>query len=146
MVVEKPSGPHHCATCRGLVQASNTSSRGASNARVTRISRSAASEAALVPALLPAISFLLFLPLLYLHFAQIVIQSVETLGPEPSIMRDPVSNVPQRTRREPTGPPLRVAPSRDQSRSFQHLQVFGDGRQAHLEGFGQLRHRDLARR
>ena len=38
----KPFGPHHCATCFGSVQASNTRSRGASKVRVSTKSRSVA--------------------------------------------------------------------------------------------------------
>src|SRR6266852_9842886 len=50
VVVVKPFGPHHCPMCSGSVHAFHTSSRGASNTRVPRISRSPTSAAFLLSA------------------------------------------------------------------------------------------------
>jgi hypothetical protein len=61
MVFVKPSGPHHCAACSGLVHASKTSPRGASKSRVVTISRSEVVAASL---LFAAILVFLFSPVL----------------------------------------------------------------------------------
>src|SRR5579864_829667 len=85
VVTVKPRGaPCQCSRCSAFVQASKTSSRGASKTRVMARSRSAAFESLLIFALLAAIFLLLFL-----YFAQIVIQTIEAFRPEPPIMLDP---------------------------------------------------------
>ena len=42
------------------------------------------------------------------------------------------------------GSPLGLAPACDQPRPFEHAEVFGDGRHAHLEWLGELGDRALA--
>src|SRR5260370_22262715 len=142
VVVVKPRGaPCQCCRCSAFVHASKTSSRGASKRRV--ITSSCALEDSLILALLAAM-FLLF-PYFFLHFAQIIVQTIETPGPEPPIVLHPIGNVPQRARREPAGPPLGIASPRNQSGSLQHLQVLGDSGQAHLERLSELCYRNLSR-
>src|SRR6266513_556126 len=126
--LENSWGPHHCATCSRSVQALNTSSRGASNTRVSTNSCSLFAMMFPVAILFP----------LFLNISQIVIQPFKALRPEPPVLRSPVGNVLERTCLEPAGPPLRFVSPRDQSRALQHLKVLGDGRHAHLEWLGQL--------
>src|SRR6266851_7585963 len=90
-----PCGPHHCATHFGSVQALNTSSRGASNTRVS--TNSCSSFAMRFPV---AILFLLFL-----HVAQIVIQSIEALRPKFLVVRHPIGHVFERRGRDAARPP-----------------------------------------
>src|SRR5690242_15476788 len=128
IVLVKPRGPHQRARCSGSVQALNTRLRGASKRRVRTSTRSADSAALL----LAAMSLLLLL-----QFAQIIVQPIETLLPETPILLQPVGGVLKRTGLEPAGPPLCLATARDQAGAFQHLEVLGDGGQAHREGRGQ---------
>src|SRR5882672_12344969 len=76
----KPFGPHHCITYFGSVHAFQTSSRGASKILVTTI-RSISLTVFFV------ISDLRFFHLIYNY-----IQFVETLFPEPAIIRRPVAD------------------------------------------------------
>ena len=78
--------------------------------------------------------------LLAFQFAKIVAETIEALLPETAIALRPIGDVLERTCREAAGPPLRLMPARDEVCAFEHLQVFGDSRQAHVERFGQLRH------
>src|SRR5439155_7515277 len=105
----------------------NTTSRGASNRRVTVSSRCRAAAAALSLAPIP----------LFFRFelAQIVVQPVEPLVPEPAVVLDPLGGVLQRRRLQPARPPLRFAAARDQAGALQHLQMLRDGGKAHREGF-----------
>src|SRR5258708_11629146 len=113
----KPCGPHHSATHFGSVQALNTSSRGASNTRVKI--NSCCSLAMMFPV---DIFFLLFL-----HFAQIVIQPIEAGRPELPVVRHPIGDVLQRRGCDAAWPPLRLAPAGYQASVFQHLEVAGNG-------------------
>src|SRR5258708_11899619 len=130
----KPCGPHRCATRFGSVHALNTSSRGASNTRIT--TNSCSSFAMMFPV---AMLFLLFL-----YITQIVIQTVKALRPEPPVVCHPVGDVLEGTGSDPAGTPLRLAPACNQTSVFQHLEVPGDGRHAHPKGRSQLRDRGLA--
>src|SRR6266851_9000109 len=94
-----PRGPHHCATCFGSVHTLNTSSRGASNTRV-----SANSFSLLVLMLPVAMVFLLLL-----NVPQIVIQTAQTLRPKLLVMRQPIGNVLERRSSDPAGAPLGLA-------------------------------------
>src|SRR5260370_32997261 len=135
VVVVKPRGaPCQCCRCSAFVHASKTSSRGASKRRV--ITSSCALEDSLVLALLAAM-FLLF-PYFFLHFAQIIVQTIETPGPEPPIVLHPIGNVPQRARREAPGPPLATSSPRNQSRAPPHRQRRGDTGQADLDSPSEL--------
>src|SRR5207247_9255268 len=101
--------------------------------RLFRSVRSSTCSAGSGAALLLAPTFLL----LPLELAQIVVQAAEALFPETVIVLQPVCGALERTRLEPAGPPLRLAPARDQTGALQHFQVLGDGGEAHLEGPGQ---------
>src|SRR5262245_18328277 len=103
VVVRKPFGPHHCSRCRRSVQASNNSSRGASNTRAITISRPELVTTS-VAALLAAISLLLAL-----QPFQVAVQPVEVGLPEAAIALHPVGDLPERGGLEPAGPPLRLA-------------------------------------
>jgi hypothetical protein len=102
-VVVKPFGPHPCTRCFGLVHASKTSSRGASNTRVVRIVR-----ACPVPRLFLASMLLL----LGLKFREIIVQLVEAGVPEAAILFKPVVDVLEGGRLDPAWPPLRLAAAR----------------------------------
>src|SRR5438128_1291895 len=131
VVVEKPSGPHHCARCSGLVHAVHTSSRGASSTRVAMIDRGSCSRSTLFLALT--------LLLLGLQYLQIILQPIEAFLPQPAVALEPVVDVLEGVRLDAAGPPLRLAASRDEAGTLQHLEVLGTGWEAHLEGLGQTR-------
>ena len=77
VVVVNPSGPHHRDRCRTSVNASNSSSRGASMSREMTISRSAVADCAGAP-LVPSRSSALLLPCL-LEVLHVCVQPVESL-------------------------------------------------------------------
>src|SRR5436190_21131700 len=132
----KPRGPHQRTRRSGSVHALKTRWGGASKMRVMTSTRCSAASAA---ALLPAAMFLL----LPLQLTQIIVQAIEALLPETAIVLQPLGGILERTRLKPAGPPLRLATARDQPGALQHLEVLGDGGQAHLKGRGQLRDRGL---
>src|SRR6266545_2985239 len=122
--------------CSGLLIASNTRWRGASNRRVIRISRSdgvVTVKVSLFAALLTAMFLLLRFELL-----PIGIEPIATLFPDRAIAVGPVGHLPERARLGPAGPRLRRPSSRDQSRSFEHAQVLRDGGETHVERLGQF--------
>src|SRR5262245_26220309 len=127
VVVVKPLGAHHCATCFGSVQACHTSARGASVARVATLARRSRAWSMLFSAatLLP----------LGLQLTQVIVEAVEPFLPEPSIGAEPVVDGLESSRLDAARPPLRLAAARDQTRPLQHLEVLGNGGKAHLEGF-----------
>src|SRR4051812_33545246 len=84
VVVVNPRGPHQWATCVGSVHTANRSSRGALNTREVTISRSDAGSGLLGTVLL-----------LLLKFAEVFVQPVETLFPEPLKPLDPVMHRPE---------------------------------------------------
>src|SRR6266849_5746342 len=129
-----PCGPHHRATRFGSVQALNTSSRGTSKTLVS--TNSCSSFAMMFPV---AMLFLLFL-----YVAQIVIQTIQALRPEPLVVRHPIGDILERRGRDPARPPLRLAATCNQTGVFQHLEVPGDGGHAHGKGRRQLCDRGLA--
>src|SRR6266436_1592933 len=129
-----PCGPHHCATCFGSVQTLNTSSRCASNTRVSTSSWS--SFAMTFPV---AMLFLLFV-----YVSQILFQTVKALGPEPLVMPHPIGDVFKRRGGDPARPPLRLASSRNQTGMLQHLEMPGDSGHAHRKRCSQLRDRGPA--
>src|SRR5580658_9848554 len=102
MVVEKPFGPHHCATCLGSVHTAKTSSRGASKTRLKTSSRSSVFVAALVLALLAGMFLLLFL-----EFLEIVVQAIEAFVEEPAVVGHPIGDVFEWAGLETAGAPLR---------------------------------------
>jgi hypothetical protein len=72
--------------------------------------------------------------LLGFKLREIGVHLVETFGPEAAIARQPVVDGLERPGLQPTGPPLRLAPARDEARglkpafipSFDHLVGAGE--------------------
>src|SRR5580704_14700107 len=139
IVVLKPFGPHHCATCFGSVHTANTSSRGASKTRLKTSSRSAVFASALVFAF-PAAMFLL----LFFKFLKIVVQAIEALVKKPVVVRHPVGDTLERSSLEPARPPLCFSRACNQSGALQHFQVLGHGGKTDGKRRGQLGDRDLS--
>src|SRR4051812_46118325 len=126
-----PFGFHQCTTCSGRVHASQTSATGASKTRVTNRFRS---------------FFTADIPLfLSLEIAQVNAQSIEPFVPELAVSLEPIDRILERSRLEPAGAALGVAPTRDESCAFQDLQVLGDGGQADVERLGKLVDRHFSR-
>src|SRR4029078_9307485 len=61
--------------------------------------------------------------LLLLQLAQVVVESLETLLPEPSVVAAPVGDVAEPLRLEGAGTPLRLAALFDEAGPLEHLQV-----------------------
>src|SRR3712207_53607 len=84
-------GPHHWATCLGSIQALNTRSRGASTMRVmcsSRLSGDMVDERS-VP-VFPVSEFAAVIVLLLLwKFAEVLLQAVKALVPEPAVLVSP---------------------------------------------------------
>src|SRR5579859_365098 len=137
MVVVKPLGPHHCATCLGSVNASQTISRGASYTRDVTISRSDATVAGLFLSLIAGMLLLLMNSFCFQR-AQIVVEPVEALLPELAIVLHPLMHFLEGGGLQPARTPLRFASVGDQPGALQHFQVLGDGRHAHVERLGQF--------
>src|SRR5258707_14019239 len=132
----------HCLMSSLSVRAFHTRTTGASKVRSTTSGSSFIAALLVATLLFAAISFLLalnFLRLvLALQFLEIGIQLVEALLPVAPVVLDPSGDVPEWSRLEPAGPPLRLAPSRDQSRAGKNLQAPGDGGKADVEGVCKL--------
>src|SRR5579864_3202200 len=109
--------------------------RGASKIRVM-VSSGAVDSATL---------FFAIVVVLLLQLAQILFQAVEAFVPEAAIVVEPIRGVLERTRGEPAWTPLSLAAARDQPSALEHLEMLGDGGQAHLEGLGELGDRGLTR-
>src|SRR6266446_7046922 len=140
----------HCLMSSLLVSAFQTRETGASKVRSTTSGSSFIAALLVATLLFAAISLLLalnFLRLvLALQFLEVGTQLVETLLPVAPVVLDPFGDVPEWSRLEPAGPPLRLAPSRDQARAGKNLQVPGDGGKADVEGFCKLLDRSLSGR
>src|SRR6266496_2762626 len=126
----------HCLMSSLSVSAFHTSATGASKVRSTTSGSS----------FVTTLSFAAISLLLALNFLKVGTQLVETLLPVAPVVLDPVGDVPERSRLEPAGPPLRLAPSRDQARAGKNLQVPGDGGKADVEGFCKLLDRSFSGR
>src|SRR5437868_1878267 len=129
VVVRKPSGPHHCERCFGSVHTDQTNSRGASTSRVPIITFGSESRSILL------VAATLLLLLLFRGFrfrriglqrAEIVLQAVEPLLPEPAILLEPIVDALQGVELDPARPPLRLTAARDQAGVLQHLKMPGD--------------------
>src|ERR1700736_6472515 len=94
-VIVKPFGPAQHAIRSGSAHALQTRLRGASKVRVMTSARSADSVAALLLAPIFLLLHLQFL-LLHLRLAQIIVQTIEALLPEPPILLDPLGGAPAR--------------------------------------------------
>src|SRR5262245_44789564 len=130
-------GPHsQRLTISGLVNASNTSWRGASKVRATVISRSSGLVSLYFGMTLPLFFLVIVavpVALICLQLLQVGLQAIQPLVPEPAIAFQPVINGPQAVRCDTARAPLRRAAARDQPGPLQHLEVLGDGRQADVE-------------
>src|SRR5690348_13034752 len=83
VVVVKPFGPNQRETCSLFVQASKTSSRGASHTRVSTISRSRAQVSL-------AVFASMVLSLLFgFQLFQVVVEAVQALFPELALFGEP---------------------------------------------------------
>src|SRR5580692_1453035 len=103
VVVVKPFGPHHCARCLGSVNVAKTRSRGASNSRVPIITRGSVLRSMLLPAAMLRTPGLWILALRFLcwnvlglELLQIIVETVEALVVEASIVFEPVVDLLQR--------------------------------------------------
>src|SRR5258708_12498383 len=123
---EHPFGINQGVRCLGLVQGLKTSLGGAS--KMSTIVSSRSPTLVKTSFLLGIFSLLagMFL-LLFFEFFQIIVEAIEALIKEPAIVRHPISDVLERTRLEPAGPPLRFTGARDQAGALEHLQVLGHG-------------------
>src|SRR4051812_41806744 len=93
VVVRKPFGPHHCARCFGSAHTDHTSSRGASISRDPSITFGSDSRSMLflsATRLLQLFGFAVVLRRFGLQSAQIVLEAIEPLFPEPAIFLEPV--------------------------------------------------------
>jgi len=79
-----------------------------------------------------------------LHDLQIVGQAIEASVPEALIAFEPLEDISEGSGLEVAGAPLRLSATRNQARGFQHLQVLGNGRKAHVIRLGQLSHGGVA--
>src|SRR5580658_2376022 len=106
VVVENPTGPHHCARCLGSVHAEKTNWRGASNSRVPMIDRASLSRSRLL------FTLMLYFPGLRiagLQLFQIIVETIETAFEEAAIALEPIIQLFEGARLNPARPPLRFA-------------------------------------
>jgi hypothetical protein len=75
-----------------------------------------------------------------LDVSQVLPELVEALCPDLPVSLDPADGIVQRRCLEPAGPVLSVSAAGDQPGAFEHLQVFRNRLQAHLEWCGQIVH------
>src|SRR3569623_1066645 len=134
-----PFGPHHSSSASRSVQAFHTTSRGALKVRVTVNGFTVTESLAAIFGSLPfwCLGFVRN-GLSRLQAFQIGIKAVEARLPEFPVEIVPVSRLFQRHGLQLAWPPLRLAPARNQPRPFQHLEMFGDGRKAHLARLGEF--------
>src|SRR3954451_16575641 len=119
-----PVGPQNWVRCSGSTRQRKTSSRGASKTRVTCRTCSVMGISVRGG----------------LQGAEVVVELVEALRPQPPVRLDPVHGGVQGGPFEVTGADLRLSAPGDQPRALEHLQVFGDPGQAQVERLGQLVH------
>src|SRR3984957_4425629 len=133
-----PAGSHQQATCSGFVQASKISARGASKLRVSFIvcdRRSMTSPVFRVAVCADGISFLLLL----FHRGKVRVEIVQTALPLLAEGLDPVGNVLHRKRGKSARTSLCIAPTLDEARMLEHLEVLRDGRLTEFKRLHQLR-------
>src|SRR5438552_18856157 len=85
------------------------------------------------------VSLVLISLLLLDQILQNIVQALEALVPEPSVIPHPLGRLFQAADLEAARPPLRVAALPHEARALQHFQMFGDSRKAQVERLGQLR-------
>jgi hypothetical protein len=69
----------------------------------------------------------MFHGLLYFKRGKVVIEPIHTLFPEAAIVLYPARNLPKRRSLQTARTPLRVAASRDETGTFEDLEMFGNG-------------------
>src|SRR5260370_37771887 len=131
-----PAGPQKWVRCSGSIMQRNTSSLGASNARVEMSS--------------PASGVMSFIGLSYpflrrcsLDVAHVLVELVEPLLPDPPVLLDPADGRVQHRTLQVAGPELGATGPGDEPALLEHLQVLGDARKGHVERRGQLVHRGV---
>src|SRR5882672_398208 len=129
----QPWGAYQRFSASGSDHARKTRSRGASKSRMMRTSASVFAAAR-------PIAFLLFL-----EGAEVMVEAVEALIPEPPVMFHPIGHLAEGAGAEAAGAPLGPAEAGDEPCAVQHLQVLRHGREAHLERPGDFEDRGLAR-
>src|SRR5260370_5069827 len=125
-----PLGSHHCATCSAFVQASKTTVRGASNARVMTISRS---DGVVTLAVFSLVFRASTACLLLFPVKQVIVEAGELLFPEAPIPLQPLLQPVAPCGDERARAPLRAAPTRHEPSALQDLEVVGDVRLAEVD-------------
>ena len=77
---------------------------------------------------------------------QIIVESIKPLFPKPAIFLQPAVGFLERPRIDFARPHLCIPAARNQTCTLEHLEMLGDGRQAHFERLGEFQHRGLAER
>src|SRR5688572_19688691 len=99
----QPSGPSsQLGTCSGLVKASHTSRRGASNTRVATISTSDG----VVNVVVPMLFAVTIVPLPFFHGLKVRVQPLVAGVPEAAIVLRPLRDFPERLGLQLARPPL----------------------------------------
>src|SRR6476660_3833626 len=109
-----PAGPQKWVRCSGSTMQRKTSSRGASNSRVKRRTCSGIGVSVRTG----------------LEGAEVVVELVEALGPQPPVGLDPVDRGVEGVPFQVAGPELGLPAAGDQPRALEHLQVLRDAREA----------------
>jgi len=81
-----------------------------------------------------------------LDVAQVSVELVEPLHPDPPVLLDPAHGRIECLPLEVAGTELGTAGPGDEPAAFEHLEVLGDRREGHVEGRGQLVHRGVTSR
>ena len=76
--------------------------------------------------------------------AQVRVKAVQLRFPLRTVLLHPFRGVPDRQGRQPTGAPLRITTTRDESAALEHLEMSGHGRCAETERLGEFLNRGLA--
>src|SRR6185503_1554308 len=127
----------------GLVQASNTRSRGASNRRWPMMTFGSCFRSRLTSSnTLRSFSLCSapLLPLLRLQLLQISVEPVEAFLPKFPVILEPAVDILEGAWRDFAGSHLRVSRACDQPRPLQHFEMLGDRGHGHVEGLGELRY------
>ena len=75
---------------------------------------------------------------------QVLIEAIESLLPDLAVALGPGGHVLQGGGVDAASSPLGLLPAGDQTRPFEHTQVFRDRRHAHVERLGEFGHREFA--
>src|SRR5437763_13827512 len=142
VVVVKPFGPHHCARCFGSVQTENTRWRGALNTCVPMIDRGSCSRSRLFFSATSLLPFVLLV--LRLKCFEGIAQAIAALLPKLAIFLEPVIGFLERQHVDAARTHLGIARARNETSALQHLEVFGDDGQAHVERPRKLEKRSVA--